>query len=68
HVLKNEPIRNYISLFYAFNATEFELLYYRHIRDDFDRGYTKFSIRDTTDYLDYVINEPYESQLVITDY
>ncbi|EGP02426.1 hypothetical protein GEW_01856, partial [Pasteurella multocida subsp. gallicida str. Anand1_poultry] len=50
------------------NATEFELLYYRHIRDDFDRGYTKFSIRDTTDYLDYVINEPYESQLVITDY
>lgn len=50
------------------NATEFELRYYRHIRDDFDRGYTKFSIRDTTDYLDYVINEPYENQLVITDY
>lgn len=50
------------------NMTEFELRYYRHIRDDFDRGYTKFSIKDTTDYLDYVINEPYESQLVISDY
>nr|WP_241952287.1 hypothetical protein [Pasteurella multocida] len=50
------------------NATEFELRYYGHVRHYFDRGYTKFSIKDRTEYLDYVINEPYESQLVISDY
>ncbi|MGC6407769.1 hypothetical protein ACNO7M_04020 [Bisgaard Taxon 45] len=50
------------------NQTEFELRYYGHVKYYFDRGYSKLIIRDRTEYLDYVINEPYESQLVISDY
>ncbi|MGC6405636.1 hypothetical protein ACNO7K_04215 [Bisgaard Taxon 45] len=47
---------------------KFELHYYDHFKYYFDRGYTKLTIRDCTEYLDYVINEPYESQLAISDY
>lgn len=51
-----------------FSHIEFELYYHRHFKDYFDKGYSKFIIKNNTEYLEYVINEPYESQLVISSY
>ncbi|MFD1805548.1 hypothetical protein ACFSAV_04025 [Pasteurella oralis] len=51
-----------------FNHIEFELHYHRHFKYYFDTGYSKLIIRNNTEYLEYVINEPYESQLIISDY
>ena len=45
-----------------------ELHYHRQFKNYFDKGYSTLTIKNNTEYLDYVINEPYESQLVISDY